>query len=130
MDDMGPSSPTEGKLREATSRRGPIAIGFNHHEHEFAGLVKAHQSWVMAIFDDEKLDGAPILTEDMADDTLNAVRFFFPMWCSVPSRPLWRGFTTSIRRNWLPWSTRRLSVPDILQGIAMPHRCWAMDSLL
>ena len=76
MDDMGPSSPTEGKLREATSRRGPIANGFNHHEHEFAGLVKAHQSWVMAIFDDEKLGGAPILTEDMADDTLNAVRFF------------------------------------------------------
>jgi len=67
----------------------------------------------MAIIDDEKLGGEPLLTEDIADDTLKAMRFFLPMCCSVPSRPPWRGSTTSIRMNWLPCcipTTERLGI--------------------
>ena len=52
-----------------------MAIDFNDPELEFADLVTAYQSCVMAVINDEKLGGEPLLTEDIADDALNAMRF-------------------------------------------------------
>ncbi len=52
-----------------------MAIDVNDPELEFADLVTAYQSWVMAVINDEKLGGEPLLTEDIADDALNAMRF-------------------------------------------------------
>jgi len=52
-----------------------MAIDFNDPELEFADLVTAYQSWVIAVINDEKLGGEPLLTEDIADDALNAMRF-------------------------------------------------------
>ena len=52
-----------------------MSIDFNDPELEFADLVTAYQSWVMAVINDEKLGGDPLLTEDIADDALNAMRF-------------------------------------------------------
>ncbi len=52
-----------------------MAIDFNDPELEFSDLVTAYQSWVMAVINDEKLGGDPLLTEDIADDALNAMRF-------------------------------------------------------
>ncbi len=52
-----------------------MAIDFNDPELEFADLVTAYQSWVMAVINDEKLGGDPLLTEDIADDAINAMRF-------------------------------------------------------
>ena len=52
-----------------------MAIDFIDPELEFADLVTAYQSWVMAVINDEKLGGEPLLTEDIADDALNAMRF-------------------------------------------------------
>ena len=52
-----------------------MAIDFNDPELEFADLVTAYQIWVMAVINDEKLGGEPLLTEDIADDALNAMRF-------------------------------------------------------
>jgi len=52
-----------------------MAIDFNDPELEFADLVTAYQSWVMAVINDEKLGGDPLLTEDITDDALNAMRF-------------------------------------------------------
>ena len=43
---------------------------------EFSDLVYAYQSWVMAIINDEKLESQDkLLTDEMADDALNAMRF-------------------------------------------------------
>ena len=52
-----------------------MAIDFNDPELEFSDLVTAYQSWVMAVINDEKLGGDPLLTEEIADDALNAMRF-------------------------------------------------------
>ena len=47
-----------------------MALDLNDPELEFADLVTAYQSWVMAVINDEKL-----LTDEIADDALNAMRF-------------------------------------------------------
>ncbi len=53
-----------------------MIMDLNNPELEFSDLVYAYQSWVMAIINDEKLDGeAKLLTDDIADDALNAMRF-------------------------------------------------------
>ena len=52
-----------------------MALDLNDPELEFADLVTAYQSWVMAVINDEKLGGEQLLTEDIADDALNAMRF-------------------------------------------------------
>jgi hypothetical protein len=53
-----------------------MALDFNDPDLEFADLVDAYQSWVMAVINDEKLDGEEkLLTEDIAEDALNAMRF-------------------------------------------------------
>jgi hypothetical protein len=52
-----------------------MALDLNDPDLEFADLVTAYQSWVMAVINDEKLDGEPMLTDDIVDDALNAMRF-------------------------------------------------------
>ncbi len=52
-----------------------MALDLNDPELEFADLVTAYQSWVMAVINDEKLGGDPLLTDDIADDAINAMRF-------------------------------------------------------
>ena len=54
----------------------PMALDFNDPDLEFSDLVYAYQSWVMAVINDEKLDGEEtLLTDEIADDALNAMRF-------------------------------------------------------
>ena len=51
-------------------------MDLNDPELEFADLVYAYQSWVMAIINDEKLESEEtLLTEEIADEALNAMRF-------------------------------------------------------
>jgi hypothetical protein len=52
-----------------------MALDLNDPELEFADLVTAYQSWVMAVINDEKLGGDPLLNEEIVDDALNAMRF-------------------------------------------------------
>ena len=52
-----------------------MALDFNDPDLEFSDLVYAYQSWVMAMINDEKLGGETLLTDDIADDALNAMRF-------------------------------------------------------
>ncbi|MEX1317674.1 MAG: hypothetical protein AB1Z22_11205 [Synechococcaceae cyanobacterium] len=52
-----------------------MALDLNDPELEFADLVSAYQSWVMAVINDEKLGGEPLLTDEIVDDALNAMRF-------------------------------------------------------
>ncbi len=53
-----------------------MALDFNDPDLEFADLVDAYQSWVMAVINDEKLGGEEkLLTDDIAEDALNAMRF-------------------------------------------------------
>ena len=51
-------------------------MDLNDPELEFSDLVYAYQSWVMAIINDEKLDSEEtLLTEEITEDALNAMRF-------------------------------------------------------
>jgi len=51
-------------------------MDLNDPELEFSDLVYAYQSWVIAVINDEKLNGKEkLLTEDISDDALNAMRF-------------------------------------------------------
>ena len=51
-------------------------MDLNDPELEFSDLVYAYQSWVMAIINDEKLEGEEaLLTDEIADEALNAMRF-------------------------------------------------------
>jgi hypothetical protein len=52
-----------------------MALDFNDPELEFSDLVMAYQSWVMAVINDEKLGGEKLLTDEITDDALNAMRF-------------------------------------------------------
>ena len=52
-----------------------MALDFNDPDLEFSDLVYAYQSRVMAVINDEKLGGETLLTDDIADDALNAMRF-------------------------------------------------------
>ena len=53
-----------------------MALDLNDPELEFSDLVYAYQSWVMAVINDEKLDSDDtLLTDDIAEDALNAMRF-------------------------------------------------------
>ena len=52
-----------------------MALDLNDPELEFADLVTAYQSWVMAVINDQKLGGEPLLSEEIVDDALNAMRF-------------------------------------------------------
>ena len=51
-------------------------MDLNDPELEFSDLVFAYQSWVIAVINDEKLNSkAKLLTEEISDDALNAMRF-------------------------------------------------------
>ena len=51
-------------------------MDLNNPELEFSDLVYAYQSWVIAVINDEKLNGQDkLLTDEIADDALNAMRF-------------------------------------------------------
>ncbi len=53
-----------------------MALDFSDPDLEFSDLVYAYQSWVMAVINDEKLGGEEtLLTDEIADDALNAMRF-------------------------------------------------------
>ncbi len=52
-----------------------MALDFNDAELEFSDLVYAYQSWVMAVINDEKLGGDKLLTDEITDDALSAMRF-------------------------------------------------------
>ena len=51
-------------------------MDLNDPELEFSDLVYAYQSWVIAVINDEKLNSEEkLLSNDIADDALNAMRF-------------------------------------------------------
>ena len=51
-------------------------MDLNDPELEFSALVYAYQSWVIAVINDEKLNSKEkLLTEEISDDALNAMRF-------------------------------------------------------
>ena len=51
-------------------------MDLNNPELEFSDLIFAYQSWVMAVINDEKLENEEkLLTEEIADDAVNAMRF-------------------------------------------------------
>ncbi len=52
-----------------------MALDLNDPDLEFADLVYAYQSWVIAVINDEKLGGEKLLTDEIAEDALNASRF-------------------------------------------------------
>ena len=53
-----------------------MILDLNDPELEFADLVYAYQSWVIAIINDEKLDSKEkLLTDEITEDALNASRF-------------------------------------------------------
>jgi len=52
-----------------------MALDFNDPDLEFTDLVYAYQSWVMAVINDEKLGGDKLLSDEIADDAINAMRF-------------------------------------------------------
>ncbi len=52
-----------------------MALDFNDPDLEFSDLVYAYQSWVMAVINDEKLEGDKLLTDDIADEAMSAMRF-------------------------------------------------------
>ena len=50
-------------------------MDLNDPELEFSDLVFAYQSWVIAVINDEKLNSKEkLLTEEISDDALNAMR--------------------------------------------------------
>ena len=53
-----------------------MIMDLNNPELEFSDLVYAYQSWVIAVINDEKLDsGEKLVTEEISDEALNAMRF-------------------------------------------------------
>ena len=51
-----------------------MALDFNDPDLEFSDLVYAYQSWVIAVINDEKLGGDKLLSDEIADDAINAMR--------------------------------------------------------
>ena len=53
-----------------------MVMDLNNPELEFSDLVYAYQTWVIAVINDEKLENKEkVLTEDITDEALNAMRF-------------------------------------------------------
>ena len=51
-------------------------MDLNDPELEFSDLVYAYQSWVIAVINDEKLNSKEqLLTDEISDNALNAMRF-------------------------------------------------------
>jgi hypothetical protein len=64
-----------GRQTANSSPAPAMALDFNDPDLEFSDLVYAYQSWVMAVINDEKLDGDKLLTDDIADEAMSAMRF-------------------------------------------------------
>lgn len=55
---------------------GPMTLDLNDPELEFSNLVDAYITWVLAVINDEKLESEDqLLTDDISEDALNAMRF-------------------------------------------------------
>ncbi len=53
-----------------------MIMDLNDPELEFSDLVYAYQSWVIAVINDQKLQNdEELLTDEIADEALNAMRF-------------------------------------------------------
>ncbi len=53
-----------------------MTMDLNDPQLEFSDLIYAYQSWVMAVINDEKLTSEEtLLTEEIIDDAVNAMRF-------------------------------------------------------
>ena len=53
-----------------------MTLDLNDPELEFSNLVDAYITWVLAVINDEKLESEDqLLTDDIAEDALNAMRF-------------------------------------------------------
>ena len=53
-----------------------MSMDLNNPELEFSDLVYAYQTWVMAVINDEKLNNEEqLLTDEIADEAINAMRF-------------------------------------------------------
>ena len=53
-----------------------MLMDLNDPELEFSDLVYAYQSWVIAVINDEKLESSEtLLTDEIANDAINAMRF-------------------------------------------------------
>ncbi len=53
-----------------------MIMDLNDPELEFSDLVYAYQSWIMAVINDEKLQNEEkLLSEEISDEALNAMRF-------------------------------------------------------
>ena len=53
-----------------------MVMDLNNPELEFSDLVYAYQTWVIAVINDEKLENKEkVLTEEITDEALNAMRF-------------------------------------------------------
>jgi hypothetical protein len=75
---MAPGAPhhPRGAKLGGRERDRPMALDLNDPDLEFADLVDAYQSWVMAVINDEKLGSEEkLLTDDISEDALNAMRF-------------------------------------------------------
>ncbi|ABM79646.1 hypothetical protein EV14_2568 [Prochlorococcus sp. MIT 0703] len=61
---------------EVSNPAGPMTLDLNDPELEFSNLVDAYITWVLAVINDEKLESEDqLLTDDISEDALNAMRF-------------------------------------------------------
>ena len=52
-----------------------MALDLNDPNIEFSDLVEAYLTWTLAVLNDEKLEGDKLLTDDIADEAMSAMRF-------------------------------------------------------
>jgi len=61
---------------EVSNPAGTMTLDLNDPELEFSNLVDAYITWVLAVINDEKLESEDqLLTDDISEDALNAMRF-------------------------------------------------------
>ena len=61
---------------EVSNPAGPMTLDLNDPDLEFSNLVDAYITWVLAVINDEKLESEDqLLTDDISEDALNAMRF-------------------------------------------------------
>ena len=68
---------SSSRQTEAVSNpAGPMTLDLNDPELEFSNLVDAYITWVLAVINDEKLESEDqLLTDEISEDALNAMRF-------------------------------------------------------
>ena len=61
---------------EVSNPAGPMTLDLNDPELEFSNLVDAYITWVLAVINDETLESEDqLLTDEISEDALNAMRF-------------------------------------------------------